>query len=84
MTLSADVRTEILDYCDKHLPSDKKVSALFDFVQDSGLRARIIDEFNAARYIYKLGEALSVRDIRLYAHVKSFKLNNTQEYTRHL
>lgn len=70
MPLDAAQQTSILDYCDKHLPNPKWFSDEFDFIEDQSLRDRLAQEFYAARYVYKLGEALSVKDDRLHAHVK--------------
>jgi hypothetical protein len=43
---------------------------MFDFIGDVKLRERVEAEFHAARYIYKLGEALAAQDEKLHAHVK--------------
>lgn len=70
MPLSYDLRRKVLDYCDAHLDSDVAVSAMFSFLNKSNLQQRIEAEFYAARYIYKLSEALDLSDKRLEAHVK--------------
>lgn len=70
MPLNPDLRTTILDYCDAHLDSDTAVSAMFSFLNKPNLQERIESEFYAARYIYKLSEALDVTQERLEAHVK--------------
>jgi hypothetical protein len=70
MPLEEALRNEVLGYCARDLPPDSNVSALFDFIDDEKLRERVEAEFKAARYIYKLGEALNVSDERLHAHVK--------------
>jgi len=70
MPLNDEIQQEILAYCDKDLPSDEYTEKLFDFIDDKKLRERIHLEYYAARYIYKLGEALSVKEERLHAHVK--------------
>ncbi|MBD3761298.1 hypothetical protein [Rhizorhabdus sp.] len=46
------------------------MAAMFDFLDEPELQKRLEAELYAARYIYKLGEALSVSDERLHAHVK--------------
>jgi hypothetical protein len=70
MPLEKDIREHVLNYCDRDLPDAADVAAMFDFLEDQDLRARIESEFNSARYIYKLGEALKVDDNRLHGHVK--------------
>jgi hypothetical protein len=70
MPLPSEICETVLNYCDAHLPSDASVATMFDFLNDPALQKRLEDELYAARYIYKLGEALSVSDERLHAHVK--------------
>lgn len=70
MPLSEAERARVLEYCDAHLPDDAAVAAMFDFLKDEKLRRQIESEYYAARYIYKLGEALAVNENRLHAHVK--------------
>jgi hypothetical protein len=70
MALAESLREEVLAYCDRDLPPHETVAAMFDFIHDGKLRERIEAEFRAARYIYKLGEALAVSEERLHAHVK--------------
>jgi hypothetical protein len=70
MPLPSETRETILNYCDAHLQSDESVTQMFDFLDNPTLQKRVEDEFYAARYIYKLGEALNVADKRLHAHNK--------------
>ena len=70
MPLDKQVSELILEYCDRDLPSDEYVSKMFAFIDDEKLRSRVQMEFYAARYVYKLGEALNVAEDRLHAHVK--------------
>jgi hypothetical protein len=70
MPLEAKVIEGVLLYCDKHLAKEGWFNEQFDFIEDEKLAQRLSLEFYAARYIYKLGEALSVSDKKLHAHVK--------------
>ena len=70
MPLDKTLRDQVLAYCDRDLPADDEISAMFDFIGDPKLREKVEAEFHAARYIYKLGEALAVSEERLHAHVK--------------
>jgi hypothetical protein len=70
MPLDDQMQKMILNYCDRDLPSDDDTEKLFDFIDEEKLRERVHLEYYAARYIYKLGEALAVKEERLHAHVK--------------
>lgn len=70
MPLHHTTRKKVLDYCNAHLPADGTVAAMFDFLNEPVLQQRLEAEFYAARYIYKLGEALAASEERLHAHVK--------------
>ena len=49
MPLEKELRDQVLDYCDKHLPRDEDVALMFDFIADPRLKERIEMEFYAAR-----------------------------------
>jgi hypothetical protein len=70
MPLDKVVSDAVIAYCEKDLPSHEKVAKMFEFIEDSKLRHQIEAEFHAGRYIYKLGQGLSVKNERLRAHVK--------------
>jgi hypothetical protein len=70
MPLSLDNRKNILEYCDRDLPSTEWYLDQFDFIEQDALRKRLALEFYAARYLYKLGEALKVSGAHMHAHVK--------------
>lgn len=70
MPLKREVRDQVLEYCEKDLPPRDNVSELFSFIDDVKLRERVEAEFHAARYIYKLGEALDADEEKLHSHVK--------------
>ncbi|ARO22194.1 hypothetical protein CO659_22120 [Rhizobium sp. S9] len=70
MPLNAELRDKVLSYSDQYLPSAEQVGRYFDFIDKIELRAMLASEFLAARYIYKLGEALNVSDQKLAAHAK--------------
>lgn len=68
MPIERNIREKILAYCENHLP--KNSGQMFDFLDDDSLRNKIVLEFDSARYIYKMGEALQVDSYRQHAHVK--------------
>jgi hypothetical protein len=70
MPLKRPTIDRVLAYCDRDLPPKRDVKAMFDFIEDAALRERVEAEYHAARYIYKLGEALAASGERLHAHVK--------------
>jgi len=70
MPLDQGVIEQVLAYCERDLPADTKYQEKFNFINDEDLKRTIIEEFKAARYIYKLQEALHVQDLRLHAHSK--------------
>lgn len=70
MPLPLEDRQKVLDYCDRDLPDEGYVAGIFNFIDEVTLRDRVQMEFSAARYVYKLGEALKVEGDRLHAHVK--------------
>lgn len=70
MPLKEADRENVLKYCDRDIPDATLVESYFDFVQDEDLRSALVREYIAARYIYKLQEALNVSDDKLAAHAK--------------
>ena len=70
MPLNEPYRVNVLRYCDRDVPTGEQINDLFDFVVDKDLRVALVKEYRAARYIYKLGEALNVSDEKLAAHAK--------------
>ncbi|HEV7255760.1 MAG TPA: hypothetical protein VGN97_22010 [Mesorhizobium sp.] len=70
MPLKQAVRDQVIQYCNAHLPPSADVATMFGFIEDAKLRDQIGTEFQAARYIYKLGEALAADELQLHSHVK--------------
>ena len=70
MPLNETDRANVLRYCDRDLEDKTQVESLFDFIENSDLRSALVREYIAARYIYKLQEALSVNNDKLAAHAK--------------
>lgn len=70
MPLNQSDRDNVLRYCDRDVQPLGLVEAYFDFIKDTNLKSALVKEYLAARYIYKLGEALAVRDEKLAAHAK--------------
>ncbi|CCT59732.1 hypothetical protein ACE4RV_01050 [Acetobacter persici] len=70
MPLNKTDRDNVIRYCDRDVPASALVEGYFDFVQDADLKSALVREYIAARYIYKLQEALNVSDEKLAAHAK--------------
>jgi len=70
MPLEKDMIDRVLGYCDAHLSNRDWLLGEFSFIEYQELQERLALEFQAARYVYKLGEALAVDGERLHAHVK--------------
>ena len=54
MAFSEKLKNEIQLYCTNHLPPDSWYENEFSFIQDIELKNRIIAEFKAIRFAYKL------------------------------
>jgi len=71
MPLEAKTIDEVLNYCKRHLPQEHDwYINEFDFIKDQALQEFLAREFYAARYVYKLMEALFLKDHELHAHLK--------------
>lgn len=70
MPLNKEIRDKVNEYCENDVQPIDKVRGYFSFIEDSALLERISVEYVAARYIYKLGEALGATDTALHAHAK--------------
>jgi hypothetical protein len=62
MSFDQSTKEIILDYVQAHLPDDVWYAGYFDFVTDPGLKARLVEEFKAARSIYKIFRGLDATD----------------------
>lgn len=63
MPLEDAVRLQVIEYARRDLPGDVSWHVdYFDFISDPELRQRIGQEFYAARNLYKLWEALSIKE----------------------
>ncbi|MDQ0802189.1 hypothetical protein [Arthrobacter sp. SLBN-112] len=62
MVFSNDVKTAIEEYVNVHIGDESWHADYFSFVSDSTLAARLGEEFNSARYIYKMLEGVGAND----------------------
>ncbi|SES64831.1 hypothetical protein SAMN02910413_0279 [Pseudobutyrivibrio sp. C4] len=71
MPFTTETKEEILDYCENHLPEDDWYEEQFDFILDEDLRERIIQEFKAIRFAYKLYEGITAEEENLVFEVRN-------------
>lgn len=71
MAFSEEIKKEIEDYCNNHLATDSWYENEFSFIQDVELRNRIITEFKAVRFAYKLYEGIGATDANLMFEVRN-------------
>lgn len=71
MPFTTGTQKEIVDYCTNHLPGDDWYNEQFDFINDEELRERIIQEFKAIRFAYKLYEGIAAGDENLVFEVRN-------------
>ena len=71
MPFPQNVREEITKYCTNHLPEDNWYEIEFIFIKDLKLRERIIEEFKAIRFAYKLYEGFGAKNENLLFEVRN-------------
>lgn len=71
MAFSEKLKNEIQLYCTNHLPPDLWYDNEFSFIQDIELKNRIIAEFKAIRFAYKLYEGIEASDENLIFEVRN-------------
>lgn len=71
MAFSEKIKKEIEDYCNNHLATDSWYENEFFFIQNVELRNRIITEFKAIRFAYKLYEGIGATDENLMFEVRN-------------
>lgn len=71
MPLAIEVQKEINDYCTNHVADKTWYQKEFDFITDTQLCNRLIVEFTAIRFAYKLYEGIAASDENLLFEVRS-------------
>ena len=70
MPFSESLKSQIYEYCDNHLADEDWYEGEFEFIEDSSLRERLIEEFKGIRFAYKLYEGLGATDENLIFEVR--------------
>lgn len=71
MAFSEKIKNEIQLYCTNHLPLDSWYENEFSFIRDVELKNRIIMEFKAIRFAYKLYEGIEANNENLMFEVRN-------------
>lgn len=71
MAFSEKLKNEVQAYCINYLPSNSWYENEFSFIKDIELKARIIAEFKAIRFAYKLYEGIEASDENLIFEVRN-------------
>ena len=69
--LSSEIQRAVYEYCNSHLADETWYSREFDFLPDLVLRNRLITEFRAIRFAYKLYEGIEAKDENLMFEVRN-------------
>lgn len=71
MPLKPSIQKSIYKYCNNHLATEDWYRQEFEFIQDNSLRERLIDEFRAIRFAYKMYEGIEAKDENLIFEVRN-------------
>lgn len=80
MPLENEVIEEIIKYCESHLPENNWYENEFNFICDDKLQKRIIQEFKAIRFAYKLYEGIQAEEENLIFQVRNQILSYASIY----
>ena len=70
MPLTKEIKDAIYDYCNNHLAREAWYNEEFEFIKDQALRKRLVEEFKAIRFAYKLYEGIEARDENLIFEIR--------------
>ena len=70
MAFSETLKNAINDYCNCHLADDSWYNEEFEFIEDTAIRKRLVEEFKGIRFAYKLYEGLEATDENLIFEVR--------------
>ena len=71
MAFSAELKREIEIYCNNHLATSAWYENEFSFIKNEDLKKRIIAEFKAIRFAYKLYEGIEATEENLIFEVRN-------------
>lgn len=71
MAFSPEISDEIYKYCNNHLAQENWYENEFNFIKDDALRNRLVEEFRAIRFAYKIYEGIAAKDENLIFEVRN-------------
>lgn len=71
MPFNEAIKTEIINYVTRDMPSDDVFISHFDYINDENLQNRLFLEFKSIRFMYKLFEGLEVTEENLLLQVRT-------------
>lgn len=70
MPLDSQIQKQVIEYVTVHIADEQWHKDFFDFILDKELAERLAEEFQSARFIYKLLEGLAADEWLLRAQVR--------------
>lgn len=70
MPLDNNTKHAVYDYCNNHLPEKSWYEKEFEFIEDSALRKRLVEEFQGIRFAYKLYEGIEAENENMIFEVR--------------
>lgn len=71
MPFDIELQKKIYNYCDNHLAGESWYLSQFDFIFDQNLRERLVKEYRAIRFAYKLYEGIEAKDENLIFEIRA-------------
>jgi hypothetical protein len=71
MPFGIETQKQIYDYCDNHLADGNWYLSEFDFITDQNLRDRLVKEYRAIRFAYKLYEGIEAKEENLIFEIRA-------------
>jgi len=71
MPFSDELKNEIFEYCNRDLPDINELEKQMEIIQNADLKKRIIQEFKAIRFAYKLYEGIEAKEENLIFEVRN-------------
>lgn len=70
MSLEKCIKAAVYEYCNNHLADENWYNKEFEFIQDSALRKRLVEEFKGIKFAYKLYEGIDAKDENLIFEIR--------------
>ncbi|WP_100065806.1 hypothetical protein [Miniphocaeibacter massiliensis] len=71
MPLDDNIKNKIYEYCNNHLANEYWYTEEFKFIKDNSLKERLIKEFRAIRFAYKIYEGIEADKENLIFEVRN-------------